>query len=185
MSLRIEEARKADAAAIAALRLSVARQLTVDFGKGTWSFAAESEAGVRADIMTAKVLVMRDEGTIVGTLRLSPRLPWIVPIDGFTPGCRPLYLTSMAVLPKRQRQGVGRACVEAAKEYAAAAGADVIRLDAYDASAGAGEFYRKCGFHEVRRAPYNGTPLIFFECFVGDREPIASAAAPDARSSPV
>lgn len=41
--------------------------------------------------------------------------------------------------------------------------ADAIRLDAYDAEAGAGDFYRKCGFREVGRVSYRGVPLIYFE----------------------
>jgi hypothetical protein len=40
---------------------------------------------------------------------------------------------------------------------------DAIRLDAYDAEAGAGEFYRKYGFREVGRASYRNVPLIYFE----------------------
>ena len=41
--------------------------------------------------------------------------------------------------------------------------ADAIRLDAYDAPAGAGDFYAKCGFREVGRATYRGVPLVYFE----------------------
>jgi hypothetical protein len=41
--------------------------------------------------------------------------------------------------------------------------ADAIRLDAWDAQAGAGEFYRKCGYREVGRAAYRKTRLIYFE----------------------
>jgi hypothetical protein len=40
---------------------------------------------------------------------------------------------------------------------------DAIRLDAYNADADAGEFYRKCGFREVGRALYRNVPLIYFE----------------------
>jgi len=36
-------------------------------------------------------------------------------------------------------------------------------LDAYDTAAGAGEFYRKCGFEEVGRVIYRGTPLIYYQ----------------------
>jgi hypothetical protein len=36
-------------------------------------------------------------------------------------------------------------------------------LDAYDAAAGAGDFYAKRGFPEVGRVTYRGTPLIDFE----------------------
>jgi hypothetical protein len=38
-----------------------------------------------------------------------------------------------------------------------------IRLDAYDATAGAGRFYLKCGFREVGRVTYRKVPLIYFE----------------------
>ena len=40
---------------------------------------------------------------------------------------------------------------------------DAIRLDAYDAPAGAGGFSARCGFREVGRAAYRGVPLIYFE----------------------
>lgn len=162
-SLRLEPAAEADAAAIAALRLAVARELTARYGRGTWSFAAESEAGVRADLLSSHVFIARHAGIVAATLRLSTRQPWLGAINYFTPADRPLYLTSMAVSPRLQRLGVGRQCLEDVKRVAHAWNADAIRLDAYDAPAGAGEFYRKSGYREVRRAPYNGTPLIFFE----------------------
>jgi hypothetical protein len=41
--------------------------------------------------------------------------------------------------------------------------ADAVRLDAYDAPAGAGGFYEKCGFLEVGRVIYRETPLIYYE----------------------
>jgi hypothetical protein len=41
--------------------------------------------------------------------------------------------------------------------------ADAIRLDAYDAPAGAGGFYATCGYTEVGRVRYRGTPLIYYE----------------------
>ena len=69
----------------------------------------------------------------------------------------------MAVAPELQRQGIGKRCVAAAMEIARAWPADAIFLDAYDAAAGAGEFYRRCDFREVGRAPYRGAPLIYFE----------------------
>lgn len=159
----LEYASNSDAAAIAALRMAVARELSDRYGRGTWSFALESESSVRLDIMTSQVLIWRHDGTVAATLRLSPRQPWLGAIDFFTPSEKPLYLTSMAVAPRFQRKGIGRACLADVCRVAAEWGADAIRLDAYDAPAGAGEFYRKYGYTEVRRAPYNGTPLIYFE----------------------
>ena len=47
--------------------------------------------------------------------------------------------------------------------------ADAIRLDAYDADAGTGEFYRKCGFRECGRRVYRGTPLIYYELVLPQR----------------
>ena len=58
----------------------------------------------------------------------------------------------MAVDPSRQGTGVGRRCIAEAVTICRAWPADSLCLDAYDADAGAGEFYRKCGFTEVGRA---------------------------------
>ena len=41
--------------------------------------------------------------------------------------------------------------------------ADAIRLDAYDAVAGAGSFYDKCGFQERGHVVYKGDPLVYYE----------------------
>jgi len=54
-------------------------------------------------------------------------------------------------------------CLEEAARLARAWPADAIRLDAYDAEAGAGGFYARCGMMEVGRASYRGKPLIYYE----------------------
>jgi ribosomal protein S18 acetylase RimI-like enzyme len=69
----------------------------------------------------------------------------------------------MAVAPLSQRQGIGRQCLAHAVELVVAAGGDAIRLDAYDGAGSAGGFYAACGFREVGRAAYRGTPLVYFE----------------------
>ena len=69
----------------------------------------------------------------------------------------------MAVAPSAQRTGAGRELLEHAVVAARGWPADCIRLDAYDAPAGAGEFYARCGFTEVGRVVYRKTPLIYFE----------------------
>lgn len=38
-----------------------------------------------------------------------------------------------------------------------------MRLDVYDAVAGAGGFYAACGLHERGRVKYKGNPLVYFE----------------------
>lgn len=163
MRVHLHEATDDDAAAIAALRMATSRQLTAKYGRGTWSFVAESEWGVRADIITSHVYVARYHGMVAATLRLATRPPWLGDIDFFTPVRTPLYLTTMSVAPRLQRRGVGSGCLQEVRRIAAEWPADAIRLDAYDAPAGAGDFYRKNGYREVRRGDYNGTPLIYFE----------------------
>ena len=73
---------------------------------------------------------------------------------------------SMAVDPGMQGKGIGRACLEEVRQICKKWPADAIRLDAYDAAAGAGEFYRKCGMREVGRAMYKTAPLIYFELMI-------------------
>lgn len=69
----------------------------------------------------------------------------------------------MAVHPDLQRKGVGRLLLKEAEAIACAWPADTIRLDTFDAAAGAGPFYAKCGFREVARVIYKKDPLIYFE----------------------
>jgi ribosomal protein S18 acetylase RimI-like enzyme len=74
-----------------------------------------------------------------------------------------LYLTGMAVSPALQGKGIGRKLIDEAIGHAVAWPANAIRLDAFDAEAGAGGFYIKCGFREVGRVVYRKDPLIYFE----------------------
>jgi predicted N-acetyltransferase YhbS len=69
----------------------------------------------------------------------------------------------MAVAPELQRQGIGRDLVREGLAVARTWPSQAIRLDAYDAAAGAGEFYAKCGFREVGRVTYRTVPLVYFE----------------------
>jgi GNAT superfamily N-acetyltransferase len=69
----------------------------------------------------------------------------------------------MAVHPDLQRKGIGRQLMKKAEAIARAWPADAIRLDAFDAKAGAGPFYAKCGYREVARVVYKKDPLVYFE----------------------
>jgi GNAT superfamily N-acetyltransferase len=106
---------------------------------------------------------MRRRNQLVATLRLATKKPWAIDVAYFTTCKRPVYLTDMAVEPTMQGQGVGRRCVAQAIDLVRTWPGDAIRLDAYDAAAGAGQFYRKCGFREVGRVVYRGNPLVYFE----------------------
>jgi GNAT superfamily N-acetyltransferase len=162
MSLSVITANDADAPAIAALRNAVAEHLTLQYGKGHWS-GRVTERGVLWAIKTSRVLIVKDDARIVATLRLATKKPWAIDVKHFVNVRRPLYLTGMAVEPGLQGKGIGRILVEEAKAVARTWSGEAIRLDAYDAEAGAGTFYVNCGFREVGRVTYRNTPLVYYE----------------------
>ena len=100
---------------------------------------------------------------VLTVLRLATKKPWAIDVSYFTPVKRPLYLTGMTVAVTHQGQGLGRLALEDAIAVAREWPADAIRLEAYDADAGAGSFYVKCGFVERGRTVYKGDPLSYYE----------------------
>jgi GNAT superfamily N-acetyltransferase len=162
MRLSFSIATPADAVELGALHTAVAEDLTRRYGKGFWS-TKTSEKGALFGIRNSRVLIARNGKTIVGTLSLPTKKPWAIDVSYFTQVQKPLYLIGMAVIPAMQRQGIGRRLLKEAVKQARAWPADAIRLDAFDADAGAGAFYAKCGFREVGRVIYRQAPLIYFE----------------------
>jgi len=162
MRLKLKPATTDQAAAIAALRTAVAENLTARFGQGPWSSAC-TEKGVLFAMRNSAVYVAMRRNKLIVTLTLATKKPWAINRKYFSPSKRPLYLVAMAVHPDWQRQAVGRLCIEEAKRLATEWPGDALFLDAYDAAAGAGEFYRKCGFREAGRVIYRKVPLIYFE----------------------
>ena len=157
-----------DAAELAGLHTAVAEHLTAKHGHGPWSVAT-TEKQVRYAMRTSRVYVARQGAEIVGTLRLATKKPWAIDLSYFSKCQLPLYLLAMAVLPRMQRQGLGRRCLEEARQIAREWPADAIRLDAYDADAGAGLFYARCGYTEVGRTSYRNVPLVYYEQLVSAR----------------
>ena len=162
MKLSFLAASDADATAVASLRTAAAERLTREFGRGHWSSCA-TERGVLRAIETSRVLVAREIGRVVGTLTLATKKPWAIDTAYFRDVRKALYLLDMAVDPALQRKGIGRRLVREAVRIARGWPSDAIRLDAYDADAGAGPFYAKCGFREVGRVSYRGNPLVYLE----------------------
>lgn len=163
--MTLERARVGEAAAIAALRVAANQDLTARYGRGHWS-GNVTDRWVRFRMRNGTVYVARRRGRVVATLALCARKPWSIDRSRFTPVERPLYLVDMAVAPEWQRKGVGRKCLEDTFAICRQLPADAIYLDAYDARAGAGGFYRACGFRRVGRTSYRGVPLIYFEWLV-------------------
>jgi GNAT superfamily N-acetyltransferase len=146
--------------------VAVANRLTKDFGHGHWS-SQTNDAAVLRDLKVATVLVARDRGRIIATLTLQTKKPWAIDVTYFTPCKKVLYLVNMAVHPRRQRRGIGRALMAEALRVARDLRAGAIRLDAYDADAGAGAFYQRCGYRQRGMKAYRGVPLVYFECMTG------------------
>ena len=165
MALTLVDATVEDAIAIAEVRSRAADALTQRFGPGHWSVPA-TEKGVLFNMRSARVILARKADRILGTLRLANKKPWAIDPEYFTPVKHAIYLTDMAVDPDCQGRGVGRAMLEHARAVVRDWPGDSIRLDAYDAPAGAGSFYAKCGFRQMGRVVYRKTPLIYFEMLV-------------------
>jgi GNAT superfamily N-acetyltransferase len=110
-----------------------------------------------------RVRLGRSGKRVLTVVRLATKKPWAIDVSYFTQVKRPLYLTGMAVSVAHQAQGLGRLALEDGCAVARSWPADAIRLDAYDAPAGAGDFYLKCGFKERGRVVYRADPLIYYE----------------------
>ncbi len=162
MSIRFRDATPKDVAAIASLQNAVAGALTARHGDGPWS-SSTSERSAELSLRHARVRVGVSARRIVTVLRLATKKPWAIDVSYFTPVKRPLYLTGMAVSVAQQGQALGRAALQDARAVAGAWPADAIRLDAFDAPAGAGAFYERCGYEERARVAYKGNPLIYLE----------------------
>jgi GNAT superfamily N-acetyltransferase len=160
--LTFRDATLADVAVIAALQNAAAGALTGRFGAGHWSMLT-TERGAALAQRHARVRLGRDGRRVLTVLRLATKKPWAINVTYFTPVKRPLYVTGMTVSVAAQGQGLGRRAIEDGCAVAKAWPADAIRLDAYDATAGAGAFYERCGFTERGRVVYKGVPLVYYE----------------------
>ena len=158
----LELATPDEAEGVAALRNAVSDHLTSVHGRGNWSGHVTARGALNG-MRTGKVFVVRERDRLVATLCLTTRKPWAIDPSYFTTARRPLYLVSMAVAPDLQGQGIGRRCLEDAARIARAWPADAVWLDAYEGPAGAGEFYRRCGYTEVGGKVYRTVPLVYYE----------------------
>lgn len=165
MPVKLEPAEESDVKAILALKRAVAEHLTKEFGKGLWS-SFGTEVGVAHSVRSPTLWVAKRRAKLIAMLRLATKKPWAIDAAYFTTCKTPLYLTDMAVVPELQGQGIGRECLVQARRIATDHPAQAIRLDAYDAAAGAGAFYAKCGYREVGRVVYKKSPLVYFETLI-------------------
>ncbi|MDB6022141.1 MAG: GCN5-related N-acetyltransferase [Pedosphaera sp.] len=162
MRLTFRPATTEDAPQMASLRTAVADQLTQQYGHGPWS-SATSEKGALYSVRNSRVFAAFQAEELIAIFQFVTKKPWAIDTNYFTVCLQPLYLIGLNVAPPWQRRGVGRCCLEEAVKIARAWPADAIRLDAFAAQAGAGDFYARCGFRETGRKTYRDAPLIYFE----------------------
>lgn len=169
VKLTFRDAKLQDVPRIAALQNAAAGALTARFGEGHWS-GLSSERAAELSLRHARVRLGREGTRIHTVLRLATKKPWAIDVAHFTPVKRALYLTGMAVSVAHWGKGFGRAALEDAVKVARLWPADAIRLDAWDAAAGAGGFYAACGFAERGHVSYKGSPLVYYELLLGGAE---------------
>ena len=126
------------------------------------------EALVRDGDVTAS-LVAEDAGALVGHI-LTSRMA----VEADERRLRGVGLAPLAVLPERQREGIGGGLVRAAIESARADGEDIVFL------VGDPEYYRRFGFSAEAAAPF-ASPFAgphFMACLLSERAaPRAGTAA--------
>ncbi len=166
MSLSFEIAVEDDVRAIAAVRNVAAEHLTGKYGQGRWSHLATARSVQVHEFMRPKfqrTLIARDGSKVIATLCLQTKKPWAIDVKYFTRVSKALYLIGMAVHPDWQGKGVGRLILKEAGDIARNWPSNAIRLDAWDADAGAGPFYVKCGFRDVGHVIYRTAPIVYYE----------------------
>jgi GNAT superfamily N-acetyltransferase len=166
MNLSLTIAGFNNAAIIAELRNKAAQQLTEQYGNGQWSYPTTERTVMRSMKGKSKVLIAKKDDAVVGTLCLQTKKPWAIDASYFTKVIQPLYLVDMAVQPEWQRKGIGTFMLKEVKWHVGLWPSQAIRLDAYDAEPGAGEFYLKCGYNERGHVIYKGSRLIYFEMLI-------------------
>jgi GNAT superfamily N-acetyltransferase len=162
-AVRVRRASTSEITAIQATRISASEDLTERFGEGHWSIVS-SEATLIDALGNGNLYVIDADGVLAGTCRLTDRKIAFYEERWFAdPDAPATYLRDMAIAPDRQRQGIGREAMADIAQLARLQGACAVRLDAYAGPAGAGTFYRKCGYSRMHAGQFNGVRLEYYE----------------------
>ena len=151
-----------DIPAVLKLRLAIDEDQAERFGDDRYRTAI-SEKSVARSLKSSRIIVATRRGRIVGLVSMGTKKPWAIDLSYFTPARKAVYLYNVDVQPELQRSGIGRQLIDRVKIMAKEWPVDAIRLDAYDGPAGAGPFYRKCGFKKLKHVVYRTVPLVYYE----------------------
>ncbi len=159
----LRQAGRGDVALVRGILDAAASDLTTRFGQGHWSTVRTTET-LQKYAGDGVLHIVEADGVPIGTLRLTDRKIGFYKKEWFArPQDPAAYLMDMAVHPNHQRTGMGRRSMALAEGVARRAGLRAIRLDAYAGAAGAGGFYKKCGYALVHVGEMRGVALEYFE----------------------
>jgi GNAT superfamily N-acetyltransferase len=161
--VKLRPAQADDVSRVRAIITAAASDLTARFGEGHWSHVRAAET-LRKYVEQGTLYLIERDAALVGTLRLTDRkIPFYRGEWFANPKAETGYLLDMAIDPAHQRRGIGRQAMTLAEDHARVRRLQAIRLDAYSGPAGAGGFYRKCGYRLTHRGEFNGVALEYFE----------------------
>jgi GNAT superfamily N-acetyltransferase len=159
----LRRAEGADVQRVRSILAAAAYALTARWGHGHWS-AVRTLPTLRRYSRDGVLYLVDDDGEPVGTLKLTDRKISFYHTGWFArPDAAAAYLMDMAIHPRHQRRAFGRRAMALAEEMARREGLSALRLDAYGGPAGAGPFYRKCGYRLVHRGELNDVRLEYYE----------------------
>jgi GNAT superfamily N-acetyltransferase len=161
--LRCTKATPSDLQRVFDIRANCAADLMTRYGPGHWGTSPTLRT-LEKHLTSKYVFVVSTGKAMVGTFTLSLKRPSFFSLKDFTnPKATAAYLTGLAVEPVYQKKGIGRFCMQSVDRMARKLKCSAIRFDAYDAPAGAAEFYVRCGYERRHKSTFMGVPLIFFE----------------------
>lgn len=110
-----------------------------------------SKENIRNDILNKDVFIVKSDGINIGTFTLAQNEK-----DS-------MYISKLAVVPENSGQGIGRKCMSFIEEYAIGKQAYVLKLDVYDKSLHAIDFYIKWGFIVTGERPTTNFRVLLME----------------------
>jgi len=114
---------------------------------------------------------VRENDNPVATFTASQEAPAYLNPSLWDSGGEPsFYLTRLAVLPRFQRRGIGRACIGAVERLALERDCRSVRLDAAEQHARLLNWYVKLDYREVGRYEALGNRMVGFEKLITSQQ---------------
>lgn len=145
-NLSMHRIRIMDIPTVQALLEDCAATLRVRYGMGQWGIATTARQ-IERTMVDRQVMLVHYLGVCVATFTIMRTPPSWYPIDRFNdPTAKATYLTNVCVMPSFQGRGVGRWCINKAREIAQRQDATVLRSDVYTEITEAVHFANNIGF---------------------------------------